>query len=81
MKTEPSDGPVYLQALLPAKEDDTGPENAEDNLTSGAPSEEVGTKGGEAEQMETNTSDMDRTMDSMESYENPFLKAPKRIKH
>lgn len=73
------DTPLYLQALL-SNQEDTGAGNKADSAGDNSGS---GAKGNAEELMDTSVSDLDKTMDgssSVDSYENPFLKAPKRSK-
>ena len=75
VKSEAPDSPVYLLALAPTADD------LVDTLADNLPQKETESKENVTEQMDTSLSDADRTMDcSMDTFQNPFLKKPKREK-
>ena len=84
VKTECRDAPLYLQALLPSQQESTdapGAKNDTDPTTEGGNGASSSVKTEGEVDAETSLSDLDKTLDcSIDSYENPFLKAPKKAK-
>lgn len=87
MKSEGSSGPVYLQALMPTSLD--AADTTASASASGGVGEEVAQtekeenskSSKEADFMDTSLPESESMLDcSVESFENPFLKASKRVR-